>query len=133
MDGRRRQNTAEGKKTGVKTRLICGPFWRATRNIEREMCMDTAATLSAVQIGVPLYMVLFYIAIISVCLLLGRTQLGLAVSFLFVFYLGYFHNRALFLDVVRGSTVSSVIYTGLGFVLIILALISFLFPPKQRK
>ena len=95
--------------------------------------MDTAATLSAVQIGVPLYMVLFYIAIISVCLLLGRTQLGLAVSFLFVFYLGYFHNRALFLDVVRGSTVNSLMYTGLGFVLIILALISFLFPPKQRK
>jgi len=95
--------------------------------------MDAAATLSTMQIGVPLYMVLFYIAIISICLLLGRTQLGLAVSFLFVFYLGYFHNKALFLDVVKGSNVSSVIYTGLGFVLIILALISFLFRPKQRK
>ena len=95
--------------------------------------MGTAATLSTVQIGVPLYMVLFYIAIISICLLLGRIQLGLAVSFLFVFYLGYFCNRALFLDVVGGSTVGSLIYTGLGFVLIILALISFLFPPKQRK
>ena len=95
--------------------------------------MDAAATLSTMQIGVPLYMVLFYIAIISICLLLGRTQLGLAVSFLFVFYLGYFHNRALFLDVVKGSTVSSVIYTGLGFVLIILALISFLFSPKLKK
>lgn len=95
--------------------------------------MNTAATLSAVQIAVPLYMVLFYIAIISICLLLGRTQLGLAVSFLFVFYLGYFCNRALFLDVVKGSTVGSLLYTGLGFVLIILALISFLFSPKQRR
>jgi len=95
--------------------------------------MNTAVTLSTVQIGVPLHMVLFYIAIISICLLLGRTQLGLAVSFLFVFYLGYFYNRALFLDAVRGSTVGSLIYTGLGFVLIILALISFLFPPKQRR
>jgi hypothetical protein len=92
-----------------------------------------ATTLSAVQIGVPLYMVLVYIGIISISLLLGRIQLGLAVSFLFVFYLGYFYNRALFLDVVRGSTVGSLIYTGLGFVLIILALISFLVPPKQRK
>jgi len=95
--------------------------------------MGTAATLSTVQIGAPLYIVLFYIAIISPCLLLGRTQLGLAVSFLFVFYLGYFYNRALFLDVVRGSTIGSVIYTGLGFVLNTLALISLLFPPKQRK
>ena len=95
--------------------------------------MDTAATLSTVQIAVPLFMVLVYIAIISICLLLGRTQLGLAVSFLFVFYLGYFCNRALFLDVVRGSTVGSLPYTGLGFVLIILALISFLFSPKQRR
>ena len=95
--------------------------------------MNTAATLSAVQIAVPLYMVLFSIAIISICLLLGRTQLGLAVSFLFVFYLGYFCSRAVFLDVVRGSTVASLLYTGLGFVLIILALISFLFSPKQGR
>jgi hypothetical protein len=95
--------------------------------------MDTAATLSAVQIGVPLYMVLVYIGIISICLLLGRIQLGLAVSFLFVFYLGYLYNRTLFLDVVKGSTVASLIYTALGFVLIILALISFFFPPKQRR
>jgi hypothetical protein len=96
--------------------------------------METAATLSTVQIGVPLYMALFCIAIISICLLLGPTQLGLAVSFLFfVFYLGYFCNWALFLDVVRGSTVGSLMHTGLGFVLVILALMPFLFPPKQGR
>jgi len=55
------------------------------------------------------------------------------VSFLFVFYLGYFYNRQLLLDTVKGSTLGTVTYTVLGFVIIILAIISFFFSPKQRR
>lgn len=66
--------------------------------------MGPADILSTMEIGIPLYLVISYVAIISLCLLLTRIQLGLAVSFLFVFYLGYFYNRQLLLDIVKGST-----------------------------
>jgi hypothetical protein len=78
-------------------------FLQDHRKHHKELCMDAAATLSAVHIGFPLYMVLSYRAIISICLLLSRTQLSLAVSFLYVSYFGYFCKRALFLDAVRGA------------------------------
>ncbi len=65
---------------------------------------------------------------------LSKTSPNSVLPFLFfVFYLGYFCSRVLFLDVVRGSTAASLLYTGLGFVLIILALISLLFSPKQGR
>jgi hypothetical protein len=95
--------------------------------------MGAADILSTVEIGIPLYMVISYVAIISLCLLLARIQLGLAVSFLLVFYLGYFYNRTLLLETVKGSSLGTVTYTVLGFVIIILAIISFFSSPKQRR
>jgi len=92
--------------------------------------MDPVNMVSSVEIGIPLYMVVSYVAIISVCLLLSRMQLGLAVSFLFVFYIGYFYNRTLLLKSIEGSMIGTVIYTGLGLVIIILALASFLLSHK---
>jgi len=52
-------------------------------------------------------------------------QLSLAVSFIFVFYPGHFCNRLFLFEIVEGSTVDLVIYKGLGFVIIILAITSF--------
>ena len=95
--------------------------------------MDATVTITTVEIGVPLYMVISYVVIIALCLLLNRIQLGLAVSFIFVFYLGYFYNRKFFLKAVEGSTVGLVIYTGLVFVIIILAIISFLSSRKLKS
>ena len=95
--------------------------------------MDPTGILSTVEIGIPLYMVISYIVIISLCLLLARIQLGLAVSFLFVFYLGYFYNRTLLLETIKGSTLGTLLYASLGFIIIILAIISFFSSPKQRR
>lgn len=92
--------------------------------------MDPVDILSTVEIGIPLYMVMSYVAIISICLLLSRVQLGLAVSFLFVFYIGYFYNRALLLKAIEGSAEGILIYAILGIIIIILAIISFLSSPK---
>jgi hypothetical protein len=50
--------------------------------------MDLVDILPEVEMGVPLYIVISYVAIISLCILLARLQLGLAVSFLFVFLYG---------------------------------------------
>jgi len=88
--------------------------------------MDPLNILSTVDLGVQLYMVISFVAIISICLLLSRIQLGLAVSFLFVFYIGYFYNKALLLKVIEGSITGTVIYVCLGLIIIILAVISFI-------
>jgi hypothetical protein len=92
--------------------------------------MDPVVMLSTVRLGVPLYMVISFIAIISICLLLSRIQLGLAVSYLFVFYIGYFYNKTLLLKTMEGSVIGTVIYTGLGLIIIILAVISFISSSK---
>lgn len=92
--------------------------------------MDPVDILSIVTLGVPLYMVISFVAIISICFLLSRIQLGLAVSFLFVFYIGYFYNRTLLLKTIEGSIIGTVIYAILGLIIIILAMISFLSSSK---
>lgn len=88
--------------------------------------MDPMDIFSTVSLGVPLYMVISFLAIISICLLLGRIQLGLAVSYLFVFYIGYFYNKTLLLKAIEGSIIGTVIYVSLGLIIIILAVISFI-------
>lgn len=88
--------------------------------------MDPVGILSTVTLGVPLYMVISFVAIISICLLLSRMQLGLAVSFLFAFYIGYFYNKTLLLKTIEGSIIGTVIYASLGLIIIILAIISFI-------
>ena len=95
--------------------------------------MDPVAILSEVEIGVPLNLVISYVAIISICFLLSRVQLGLAVSFLFVFYIGYFYNRTLILETIEGSTVGTLIYTGLGLIIIVLAIISIVSSSKRPR
>jgi hypothetical protein len=88
--------------------------------------MDPVGILSAVEIKFPIYIVISYIALISICLLLRRIHLGLAVSFLFVFYIGYLYNRSFLIETLKGSPLGIVIYAGLGLVIIVLAIISFL-------
>ena len=84
----------------------------------------------AMEIRIPVYMIISYISIVSMCLLLGRTQLGLAVSFLFVFYVGYLYNRSFLIETLRGSPLGLVVYAGLGLSIIVLAIISFLSSSK---
>jgi len=86
--------------------------------------MDFVGILSTVEIRVPIYMVICYLAAISVCLLLSRIRAGLALSFFFVFYVGYLHNRTLLVEAMKGSIVGIGIYAGLGLVIIIFAVVS---------
>jgi len=91
-----------------------------------EAIMDPVGILSTISLDVPLYMVISFVAIISICLLLGRIQLGLAISYLFVFYIGYFYNKTLLLKTIEGSITGTIIYVSLGLIIIILAVISFI-------
>jgi len=91
-----------------------------------EVIMEPVNMLSTVNLGVPLYMVISFVVIISLCLLFTRIQLGLAVSYLFVFYIGYFYNKTLLLKAIEGSIIGTIIYVCLGLIIIILAVISFI-------
>lgn len=88
--------------------------------------MSLLELVTGVQLCIPLYAVISYVTIISICLLLHRIQLGLAISFVLVLYMGYFYNRDLLLKIIEGSASSVMIYVGLGFVIVVLALLAFL-------
>lgn len=92
--------------------------------------MDLGGILSGVEIKIPVYIVLAYLAIISLCLLIKRVQMGLATSFLFLLYVGYVYNRPSLIEALKGSPVAIALYAGLALVIIILAVISFLSSPK---
>jgi hypothetical protein len=92
--------------------------------------MDFVGILSAVEIRVPIYMVICYLAVISVCVLLSRIKVGLALSFFFVFYVGYLHNRTLLVEAMKGSIIGIGIYASLGFVILIFAILSLFSSPK---
>jgi hypothetical protein len=92
--------------------------------------MDLASMLSTAEIRVPIYVILCYVVVITFCLLLSRVRVGLALSFLFVFYIGYFQNRSLILEAMKGSAIGIAIYASLGLGIIILAIVSFFTTPK---
>ncbi len=92
--------------------------------------MDLMDMLSATEMKVPIYMVLCYIGVLSFCVLLGRIRMGLALSFLFVFYIGYLHNRSLIVESMKGSAVGIAIYAALGLTLIVLAVAALFSSPK---
>ena len=92
--------------------------------------MDSVDILASVNLGVPIYVVICYIALISLCLLFSRIQLGLTISFIFVFYIGYFYNKTLLLKAIEGSIIGTLVYVSLGFIIIILAVISFISSKK---
>ena len=111
--------------------MIISILKRGIRGDEQGVIMDLANILPTLEIGVPLYLVISYVAIISICILFLRLRLGLTVSFLFVFYIGYLYNRNILLDAIKGSTLGMLVYTISGFIIIILAIISFLSGPKK--
>lgn len=49
----------------------------------------------------------------------------------FVFYIGYLYNRNILLETIKGSALGMLIYTTSGFIIIILAIVSFLSAPKK--
>jgi hypothetical protein len=88
--------------------------------------MNLVELVTGVQLCIPLYVVISYVTLISLCLLLHRIQLGLAISFVLILYMGYFYNRQLLLKILEGSVSSVMIYVGLGFVIVVLAFVAFL-------
>ena len=73
----------------------------------------------------PLNLLIAYAVILIACLITGRTQLGLSLTFVFVFYLGFIYNYELINDLIEGSMGYTIGYFASGFVLLGLTITSF--------
>ena len=82
--------------------------------------------LTLTDLNVPLDRLIVYVFLITICLFLNRIQLGLAITFVFVFYLGFIFNYQMLKELVSGSLTMTGLYFFSGGALLIMALISFL-------
>lgn len=77
------------------------------------------------ELNIPFVYVAGYILIITIGALFSRTELLLAVTYIFVFYLGYFKNRVLIQGLLEGSPFFVILYFISGAALLVLALTAF--------
>ncbi len=76
-----------------------------------------------IELSIPLTYVIIYTALITVAALLKWFKSILVVSYLFVFYMGYIHNRILIQEGwLKGSPVYTSLYFAFGAIIIILAI-----------
>lgn len=81
-------------------------------------------------LSVPMGQVLLFVFVVSICLLVGRHKLGLLVSYSFVLYWGLIFNRATFVEVLGGPTISMFVYLLLGMLVLVSGIIGFM---RQAK
>lgn len=80
-----------------------------------------------IELSIPLTYVIVYTALITVAALLEQFRSILVVSYFFVFYMGYIHNRILIQEGwLKGSPVYINLYFAFGAIIIILATITIL-------
>lgn len=77
-------------------------------------------------LSVPMGQVLLFVIVVSICLLVGRHKLGLLVSYSFVLYWGLIFNRATFVEVMGGSTLSMFFYLLAGIMILVTGIIGFM-------
>ena len=75
--------------------------------------------------SVPLGQVIIFVVVNSVCLLMGRHKLGLLVSYLFVFYWGYFFNREHLTDALGSTQWGLIVYIFAGVLMVIMTILGF--------
>jgi len=81
--------------------------------------------ISDQRFSVPLGQVVIFVVVNSVCLLTGRHKLGLIISYLFVFYWGYFYNREHLTDALGNTTWGLILYVIAGMLMIIMVILGF--------
>ena len=81
--------------------------------------------MQEMQLTIPVAQMVFFIALISFCLLFKRYKLGLSITFCFTFYWGFIYNKDVFFANLEGSSPFLFVYFVGGFLLIAFALFSF--------
>ena len=81
--------------------------------------------LSDNSLCVPLGQVVFFILLISGCLLVHKHKLGLLIAYCFVFYWGFVFNSDFFIDLLGGTSQGLYSYTFFGVFMVVMCIIGF--------
>ncbi len=80
--------------------------------------------MNEIELTIPLFHMILFVVMISLCLLFSRYKLGLSITFCFTFYWGYILNREVFIEI-EGLTPFFFFYLFSGFLIIVCAIVSF--------
>ncbi len=86
---------------------------------------DSMGLLSGKEFVIPVWEVILFVVIISICLLLGRNRMGLVSSYCFVFYWGFISNMTNFSTMLGNSSWGMPLYVFSGFLMFIVAITGF--------
>ena len=81
----------------------------------------------ATELAVPAPQIILLLMLVTGALLFGRVKLALLINYIFTLYWGYFFNRDVLLDYAESVDYFVLIYFGFGFLVVIFAMIGFLF------
>ena len=81
--------------------------------------------LLLLELSIPLYQLALFVLLITFCMLFQRNKLGLAVSYVFVFYWGFFYNIDNIYSSSEELTSFALWYFLTGVIILILAIVSF--------
>lgn len=81
----------------------------------------------ATELAVPAPQIILLLMLVTGALLFGRVKLALLINYIFTLYWGYFFNRDVLLDYAQNVDYFVLIYFGFGFLVVIFAMIGFLF------
>lgn len=81
--------------------------------------------LLLLELSIPLYQLALFVLLITFCMLFQRNKLGLAVSYVFVFYWGYFYNIDNIYNSSEEFTSFALWYFLAGVIILLLAIVSF--------
>jgi hypothetical protein len=90
-----------------------------------EPVSDSMGILTGKEFAIPVWEVIVFVLIISICLLLGRNRLGLISSYCFVFYWGFISNMTNFSSMLSNTSWGMPLYVFSGFVMFIVAIMGF--------
>lgn len=88
--------------------------------------IDVLHNIVSMELNVPLTSMVFYIGLFTLAALADRFKILLATSYVFIFYVGYFHNHTSIQEALKGSPVYIALYFGFGVIMLIFAIITFL-------
>ncbi len=86
---------------------------------------------SGKEFAIPLWEVIVFVLVISLCLLFGRNRLGLIISYSFVFYWGFISNMTHFSNMLSHNSWGMPLYIFSGFLMFIVAITGFFVESKD--
>jgi len=86
--------------------------------------LELLENLIHIEIAVPVYQMIFFVLVVTLCLLFTRFKLGSSVTFCFTFYWGFIYNKEIFIEI-EGFSPFFFFYLFSGLFIIVCTLASF--------